>query len=159
MTDKLFEDIDNKEEVSAQEKGEREISLQERDDELRSKLIDKKTIFKNISLRPVTLSTLALLEQVQSSLVTGNPNADHVTDALVFLWIQSAPRSEVIKACSKKDISLIQEKAFELGDELQINDIEDVVEIVGEIMQASGKTKVIPIPKEEDEEEEDTKNK
>lgn len=159
MTDKLFEDI-KEDEISNTEVTERTESINKRDSDLRDKIIDGWTTFKHLKIRPVTLSTLALLEQVGSSLVTGNVNADHVTDALVFLWIQSGDRGDVIKACSNKNISLIQEKAFELGDELEIGEIEQVVEIVSEIMQASGKTKVIPIPKdEEDNEGDDSKNK
>ena len=158
MKKKMFEDIDESE-VTNSEVTERDESINNRDSELRDKLIDGWTAFKHLKIRPVTLSTLALLEQVGSSLVTGNVHADHVTDALVFLWIQSAERSEVIKACSNKNIALIQEKAFELGDELEIGEIEQVVEIVSEIMQASGKTKVVPIPKDEEDEGEDSKNK
>lgn len=159
MSDELFDDIDESE-LSSSEITERDKSINDRDSDLRDKIINGWTSFKHLKIRPVTLSTLALLEQVGSSLVTGNVNADHVTDALVFLWIQSAERSEVIKACSNKNIALIQEKAFELGDELEIGEIEQVVEVVSEIMQASGKTKVIPIPKEEEENEgDDSKNK
>jgi hypothetical protein len=159
MKKKLFEEIDENN-VADVQPTERDNSINERDSGLRDNIIDGWTSFKHLKIRPVTLSTLALLEQVGSSLVTGNVNADHVTDALVFLWIQSGDRSDVIKACSNKNIALIQEKAFELGDELEIGEIEQVVEVVSEIMQASGKTKVIPIPKdEEDNEGDDLKNK
>jgi len=110
--------------------------------------------FNSLHLRPVTLSTLAMLEKLKSPLVTGEEEgADMITEALVFMWLQSAPKNEVRAAVlsSKFDDRIsIEAKALELGDDLGIENMDEMVDVVGKMMTEAQKNKVETIPDDED---------
>jgi len=93
-----------------------------------------------------------MLEKLKSPLVTGDvEGADNVIEALLFLWIQTAPKSEVIANCltSKIDSRItIEGKALELGDQLSLTAMEDLVNEVTDMMAEATKTKVDVIPSE-----------
>jgi hypothetical protein len=92
------------------------------------------------------------LEKLKSPLVTGEQAGNNVLEALIFLWIQSQDRKTVTAACLTSEIDSrinIEASALELGDELGLDDMEDLVEIVTSMMNESQATKVAAIPSDE----------
>ena len=126
------------------------VDNKDRDSSVSNALIGGQRNFKGLSLRPVTLSTLAILEKLKSPLVTGE-EGNNVIEALIFLWIQSEDISKVRAATLTSDIDSrmsIEGRALELGEKVGISDMSEIVELVTDMMNESQKTKVEGIPDE-----------
>tara|TARA_Y100000004_G_C8933276_1_gene420992 strand:- start:1120 stop:1593 length:474 start_codon:yes stop_codon:yes gene_type:complete len=120
------------------------------------------TVFKGLKLRPVTLSTLAILEKLNSPLVTGEPNTNNVLEALIFIWVQSTDRKQVTAATLTSDLDSrinIEAEALSLGDRLSITDMQELVEVVTNMMSESQLTKVEAIPDDSNKHAKKSKNK
>ena len=73
--------------------------------------------FAGLKLRPVTLSTLAMLEKVGSPLVSGEESGNMVIEALIFIWLQSEDLESVKAAVLTSDMDsriVVEAKALEL---------------------------------------------
>ncbi len=134
----------------------------QRDEKVSDSLIGGTRTFKGLTLRPVTLSTLAMLEKLKSPLVTGE-EGDNVIEALIFLWIQSEEMKKVRAATLTSSIDSrmsVENAALELGDSIGITDMQEIVEVVSDMMNESQKTKVVQIPSDDHEQaQKQSKNK
>lgn len=121
------------------------------DEGVKTALIGGGRKFKNVQLRPVTLSTLAILEKLGSSLMTGE-EGNHVMEALIFLWVQSE-KPEIVRAATLAahldDKANVTAKALELGEKLEISDMQELVDCVSSMMEEASQTKVEAIPTDE----------
>jgi len=127
---------------------------EERDSAVKDSLINGIKLFKGLKLRPVTLSTLAILEKLKSPLVTGE-EGDNVIEALIFLWIQSEEISKVRAATLTSTLDSrisIENRALELGDKIEISDMNEIIDLVTDMMNESQQTKVQQVPNEDTEE-------
>lgn len=118
--------------------------------------------FKGLQLKPVTLSTLAILEKLKSPLVTGEQSSNNVLEALIFLWVQSAPKEEVTSKALTAPLDSrinVEVEALELGEKLGLTDMEELVDVVSGMMSESQLTKVQQIPNEELQKQNKSKNK
>ena len=115
-----------------------------RHEDISNSLIGGATEFAGMTLRPVTLSSLAMLERIKSPLVTG-------TEALIFLWMQSADPDSVRAAVLTSNIDsriTLEARALELGDNLSLSVMDVLVDTVTGMMNAAVGNKVETIPEE-----------
>jgi len=127
---------------------------QSRHDAISDSLMGGATEFAGMTLRPVTLSSLAMLERIKSPLVTGDEEGvDMITEALIFLWMQSADPDSVRAAVLTSNIDsriTLEARALELGDNLSLSVMDVLVDTVTSMMNAAVGNKVETIPEETD---------
>ena len=123
-----------------------------RHEDISNSLIGGATEFAGMTLRPVTLSSLAMLERIKSPLVTGeDEDIDMITEALIFLWMQSADPDSVRAAVLTSNIDsriTLEARALELGDNLSLSVMDVLVDTVTGMMNAAVGNKVETIPEE-----------
>ena len=122
------------------------------DKNVKDALLGGGTVFKGVKLRPVTLSSLAILEKLGSSLITGEESGNHVMEALIFLWVQSEDQAIVRAAVLTSELddkANVTAKALELGERLGISDMQELVDCMTTMMSDATSTKVEAIPSEE----------
>ena len=155
MTDKKKEEQDSEAEAKAtidELEAALEVSSSSEksaNEQTRDSLLGGEVAFAGITLRPVTLSTLAMLEKLKSPLVSGDEQGDMMIEALIFVWIQSEDLDVVRAAILTSDMDSrisIEARALSLGDRLQVNDIQGLVDVVSKMLSESQVNKVEQIP-------------
>lgn len=101
-------------------------------------------------MRPITLATLALLQQIDSDLIKGVPieECDNMLlDCCRFVRIQTLPLKEASRLC--RNPMLLDDEALALADTVPPTKISQFINLVTQSLQQAMETRVQPVPDED----------
>ena len=123
----------------------REITEEEKDIAIEQAIAGEHPELLGKKLRPVTLTTIAILVRSGNSLVKGvsiDNTAELLLDCLKFIVIQSRPLKDVLKLL--KDPDLFEAEAWKEGDALDASEAESLIYTCAEMLRIASSTKVKP---------------
>lgn len=97
------------------------------------------------TLRPITLASIALLQQLKSPLIAGKPIDEVeniIMDCCIFIKVQSLSVKEATKLAFGPKEALL-EAAMELAETIPPNQIESVISSIIELLRDSTSTRVV----------------
>ena len=107
-------------------------------------LLNRTTVVAGQSLRPITLASIALLQQLKSPLIAGKPidEVDNIIlDCCIFIKVQSVSAKEATKLVfGPKEVLL--ESAMDLAETIAPNEIEQVISSIIDLLRDSTSTRV-----------------
>jgi hypothetical protein len=122
--------------------------------EIQNDMLGSKPSILGRKLRPVKLSSLALLQKTNNELVSGKLVEDCknlILDSCKFVLFQSVPLKEALRlAESPEELNL---KAYELADEVDPSQLEEFTQLVLGMINGASKNRVEPIPQKDAREE------
>jgi hypothetical protein len=109
-------------------------------------LLKAPVIVAGHELRPITLASIALLQQLKSPLIAGKPIDDVdniVLDCCIFIKVQSMSIREATKLVFGPKEALL-EAALEMASAIPPTQIEEVISSIVNILKDSTSTRVSP---------------
>jgi len=107
-------------------------------------LLNRTTVVAGQILRPITLASIALLQQLKSPLIAGKPidEVDNIIlDCCIFIKVQSVSAKEATKLVfGPKEVLL--ESAMDLAETIAPNEIEQVISSIIDLLRDSTSTRV-----------------
>ena len=107
-------------------------------------LLSPTTVLAGQKLRPITLASIALLQQIKSPLIAGKSIDDVdniILDCCIFIKIQSVSAKEATKLVFGPKEALF-ESAMELAETIPPNEIEQVISSIIDLLRDSTSTRV-----------------
>lgn len=111
-------------------------------------LLNPPTVLLGHKLRPITLASIALLQQLKSPLISGtviDQVENIILDCCIFIKVQSSSVKEATKLVFGPKEALY-ESALELADSIAPNEIETVVSSIIALLRDSTSTRVTVEP-------------
>lgn len=140
---------DNDPEVDFLESNEHQVMM-----EIQNDMLGCKPNILGRALRPVKLSSLALLQKTNNELVSGKLVEDCsnlIVDACKFVLLQSVPLKEAIRLSNSPEE--MEQRAYELADEVEPAQMEEFTAVVLGMINGAGKDRVEPIAQNDAREE------
>ena len=107
-----------------------------------------------VELKPVTLSSLALMQEAGCEIISGvdvNDMENLMLEILLFVYIYAEDHKVLTRlACSKNGKIEMRERAFSLGLDISPKEIPKIVGQIVEILTDATSTKVDPMPDEDE---------
>ena len=98
--------------------------------------IPKETSIRDVKLRPFTAGSLLICKKVGNRLITGGESENPEFDILSFIYIHSAPVTQVrVNSYSKEKF---WGSVLEWADKLKVTDLEEAGKMIEEIISSSG---------------------
>lgn len=97
-------------------------------------------------VRPITLSSIILLQKTENELVSGKPISeckDIILDSCRFVVLQSTTLSEATKLAG--DVDLLTTKAYELADSIPLHQMDEFSDQVIKVISDAQKSRVEPV--------------
>ena len=107
-------------------------------------LLNPTTVLAGQSLRPITLASIALLQQLNSPIIAGKPieEVDNIIlDCCIFIKVQSVTAKEATKLVFGPKEALL-EAAMDLAEAIAPHEIENVISSIIALLRDSTSTRV-----------------
>lgn len=132
----------------------KEISPADQDDQFLDGILGVNEVSSglNLNLRPPTLSTIAILQRINSPIFTGASTNESETliHGLIFIWMHTADVADVHSAALMTDSSgrnpILEKKALELGEKIEAVKAQELLQSIVEYVTKHLEAKVEPIP-------------
>ena len=106
-------------------------------------------------VKPVTLASLAFLQEAKSELVSGKPVeeiSNIILEVLIFLYIQTEDHAKLARLFSKTANAdqRIKEKAYGMGVDLKADQVPEILNLIVTMLTEATSTKAEPLPSEDE---------
>ena len=108
-----------------------------------------------MELKPVTLASLAFMQEADSELIKGidiEQIKNVILEVLMFLYIHTEDNAKLARLLSrsKNPASAIREKAYAMGVDLPADKVPEILALIVEMLTEATQTKVEPLPSEDE---------
>lgn len=117
------------------------------DSEIQDDLLGIRPVFLGMELRPIRLSSLALLQKTGNQIVSGKPVAecdDLLMDACKLVLLQSIPLREAV--ILSKDLKEFEFRAYELMETVPPDASQGFIDAILSLVSGTQNGRVEPIP-------------
>jgi hypothetical protein len=108
-----------------------------------------------LELKPVTLASLAFMQEADSELLKGieiEQIKNVILEVLMFLYIHTEDNAKLARLLSrnKNPNAVIREKAYAMGVDLPADKVPEILALIVEMLSEATQTKVEPLPSEDE---------